>query len=795
MGTATTADQFELPASVPLVPVRDRVVCPFMIMPLVVSRTRSAHAIEQALRDHQEHLVLLMTQRVPSAEDPPPAELHAVGCVATIVQMDRLKDGRLKLLVQGLVRARISQVLSEQPCLMVEPARIVDHLVVDDDDDVQVEALMRSAKENMERYAKVSRAVPDELPLILRPVEFPGRLADLVASHLELKVEVAQGLLEEADPVERLRRTNHAVEKELGIHEMQRHIEARAREEMSRTQREFFLRQQLRAIRTELGDEAGDRELDELRARIDDAGMPDTALDEALRLLHRLRRLPAETGEAAVLRTAVERMAALPWSVRTEDTLELSDARATLDHDHFGLDEIKERILDFLAVRRLKPDQRGPVLCFAGPPGVGKTSLGRSIATAMGRRFAQTSLGGVRDAAAIRGHRRTYVGAMPGRILQGLQQAGSFNPVFMLDEVDKLGTDSGGDPASALLEVLDPAQNESFRDAYLDVPVDLGNVLFICTANMVHAIPSPLRDRMEVITLSGYTEEEKLEIALRYILPRAMTDHGLEAAHISVSRQALRRLIRDYTEEAGLRALERRVATICRKVARKVAEGKTTRTVVHPRRLEQILGPPRPPTHMLPPEPEIGVVTGLAWTSAGGRVLQVEATRMSGTSGLKLTGQLGEVMKESAHAALSFLRAHAEVYDIDPEFFARHEVHVHVPEGAIPKDGPSAGVTIATAIASVILGRAVRCDVAMTGEITLRGHVLAVGGLKEKVLAAVRAGIKTVLFPAANISELEALPPTLRRRVRLVPCHTVEELFLEGLVDADSHPLSLARSG
>jgi len=784
-------DDFELPEAVPLVPIRDRVVCPFAIVPLVVSRRSSARAIEAAVRANGEHLVHLCTQRDPGCEEPEPADLFDLGCVATIVQLDQLDDGRLKVLVQGLVRARMEAVVATGPCLMVRPERVED--LPPTDDDVQTEALLRTTKANVERFQPASRDMPEELPLILRPVESPGRLADLVASYLVLKVSAAQALLETLDPVARLQRVNEAMEKELGIREMQQQIEARAQAEMSRTHREFFLRQQLRAIRTELGDES-DGELDELRARVEGAQMPPHALDEALRLLRRLRRSPPESGEAAMLRTALERLSDLPWSVRTDDTLDLVHARAVLDRDHHGLDCVKERILDFLAVRRLKPDQRGPILCFTGPPGVGKTSLGRSIARAMGRRCAQVSLGGVRDEAAIRGHRRTYVGAMPGRIIQGLQQAGSKNPVFILDEVDKLGAGTQGDPAAALLEVLDPAQNDTFRDTYLNVAFDLSNVLFVCTANLSHAIPAALRDRMEVIELTSYTEQEKLEIARRHILPRAMSDHGLPPGSLALSTRTLTRIIRDYTSEAGLRDLERRTATVCRKIARRVAEGKTTPTSVQPARLQSLLGPPRPPPHALPDTDQIGVVVALAWTGRGGEVLPVEATRMRGSGALKLTGQLGDVMKESAHTALSFLRSRADEYGIDPEFFAAHEVHVHVPAGAIPKDGPSAGVAIAAALASVALDAPVRAGVAMTGEMTLRGHVLAVGGLKEKSLAAVRAGVHTLLFPAANAREIEALPGGIRRRLRVIPCRTVDDLFREALIGV-RRPLTLAGAG
>jgi ATP-dependent Lon protease len=779
----TEGDDVEIPDEIPLLPIRDLVIFPFMIVPLIVTREVSANAIEEALASGSERLVFLVTQKTPEDEDPRPEDLHPVGCIGMIMRMAKMNDGRIKVLVQGLVKARVKRFLRSVPSFSVEPERIID---VDPGTGSKVqaesEALVRASKDNLERFINLGKTVPQEVMMVVQPIEEPGRLADLIASNLSLKVEEGQALLELTHPIERLARVNGFLERELEILNLQQRIQDQARQEMSKTQREYYLREQMRAIRSELGDEdAQGEELDELRIKVDEAQMPELALKEAQRQLRRLSGMHAESSEAAVLRNYLDWLVELPWARQTEDAIDLRRALEILDEDHYGLEKIKERVIEHLAVRKLKRDMKGPILCFVGPPGVGKTSLGRSIARAMNRKFAQASLGGLRDEAEIRGHRRTYVGAMPGRIIQGLKTAGSRNPVFMLDELDKLGADFRGDPSSALLEVLDPAQNSRFVDLYLNVPFDLSNVLFIATANVVDTIPGPLRDRMELIFLSGYTEEEKLAIAMRHVLPRAMDDHGLARAQLSLPAASLRRLIVDYTREAGLRNLERQVAALCRKVARKVAEGKTTRTVLTPARLPDYLGPPRPAEHALPERDEIGVVTGLAWTQAGGDVLQVEATCMRGQSSLKLTGHLGEVMKESAHAALSFLRSRAETYGIDAEFFKDNEIHVHVPAGAIPKDGPSAGVTLATALASIARHVPVRADVAMTGEITLRGHVLAVGGIKEKVLAADRAGIRTVLLPAANEADLAELPPHVRRRLRIVPCRTVDDVFREAL--------------
>jgi ATP-dependent Lon protease len=775
------SDDVEIPDEIPLLPIRDLVIFPFMIVPLIVTRDISANAIEEALASGSERLVFLVTQKTAEDEDPRAEDLHPVGCIGMIMRMAKMNDGRVKVLVQGLVKARVKRFLRSHPSFAVEPERVVD-VPLTGALKVEAEALVRTAKDNLDRYITLGKTIPQEVMMVVQPIEDAGRLSDLIASNLSLKVEEGQALLEMAHPVERLARVNGYLERELEILNLQQRIQDQARQEMTKTQREYYLREQMRAIRSELGDEdSKGEELDELRAKLEEARLPEIPQKEAVRQLRRLSNMHGESSEAAVLRNYLDWLVELPWAKQTEDNMNLRRALEILDQDHYGLDKIKERVIEHLAVRKLKQDMKGPILCFVGPPGVGKTSLGRSIARAMDRKFAQASLGGLRDEAEIRGHRRTYVGAMPGRIIQGLKQAGSRNPVFMLDELDKLGADFRGDPSSALLEVLDPAQNSRFVDLYLNVPFDLSNVLFIATANVVDTIPGPLRDRMELIFLSGYTEEEKLAIAMRHILPRNMDDHGLTKAMLGMPTPTLSRVIADYTREAGLRNLDRKVAALCRKVARKVAEGKTTRTVITPARLPEYLGPPRPPEHAMPERDELGVVTGLAWTQAGGDVLQVEATHMRGTGSLKLTGQLGEVMKESAHAALSFLRSRADAYGIEPDFFKDNEIHVHVPAGAIPKDGPSAGVTLATAIASIALRTPVRADVAMTGEITLRGHVLAVGGIKEKLLAAARAGIRTVLLPAANEADLADLPANVRRRLRIVPCRMIDDVFREAL--------------
>ncbi|MBY0372324.1 endopeptidase La, partial [bacterium] len=621
--------------------------------------------------------------------------------------------------------------------------------------------------------------------MVVDDITDAGRLADLVVSNLGLKVSDGQEILELFDPVERLRRVNDILVKELEILAMQARIRSTARDEMTKSQREYFLREQMRAIKNELGDnETKSEEISDLRTKIEAAKMPDEVREEALKQAGRLERMHQDASEATIVRTYLDWLTDLPWGRVTEDNLDLKKAQEVLDADHFDLKKIKERILEFLAVRKLKPKMKGPILCFVGPPGVGKTSLGKSIAHAMGRKFVRISLGGIRDEADIRGHRRTYVGAMPGRIIQGLKQAGSSNPIFMLDEIDKLGADFRGDPASALLEVLDPEQNFSFRDHYLNLPYDLSNIMFVATANMMDPVPSALKDRMEVIQLSGYSQEEKLQISERFLIGKQIEENGLKPEQIEITEAALARVVDEYTQEAGLRNLERHIASVCRKVARKIAtaDEKIEKQVVTPVMIPKLLGPPR----FIPEDErqidEVGVVTGLAWTQFGGEILNIETTLMRRNGGgLVLTGSLGDVMKESAHAALSFIRSKAKAFGIDEKIFARYEIHVHVPQGAIPKDGPSAGVTIATALVSLLTGNPVRRDVAMTGEITLRGKVLPIGGVKEKTLAALRHGIKTIIVPEKNHKDLYDVPKELRKKVKFY--------FAKDLSDALEHAL------
>jgi ATP-dependent Lon protease len=650
---------------------------------------------------------------------------------------------------------------------------------------LEQEALLRNVKKSLERSVSLGKTISSEVMVVATNLESPGRLADLAASNIEMKIEDAQDILETIDPVVRLKKVNDLVNKEIDLLTMQQEINTHAREEIDRSQREYFLRQQMKAIQQELGEgnELGE-EIQQLREKVAKAKMPAKVLEEVERQIGKLERMQPDGAETATVRNYLEWMVEIPWSKHTKDNLDIKKARKILDEDHFGLEKIKERILEYLSVRKLNKNMKGPILCFVGPPGVGKTSLGRSIAHALGRKFVRISLGGVRDEAEIRGHRRTYVGSMPGRIIQGMHQAGSINPVFMLDEVDKLGADYRGDPSSALLEVLDPEQNNTFRDHYLSVPYDLSSVLFITTANMLEPIQPAFLDRMEVIHLSGYTEEEKIEIAKRHIIRKQVSENGLKPSQIEFQQEALSRVISAYTREAGLRNMERELATICRKVARKVAEGGTkARMTITPANVDKFLGAPR----ILPEESlktnRVGVATGLAWTAAGGDILFVEATAMRGRGQLLLTGQLGEVMRESAQAALSYARARAAWLGIPDKFFSTHDIHVHVPEGAIPKDGPSAGITMAVAMFSAVSGRPVRHDVAMTGEITLRGQVLPVGGVKEKILAARRAGITTLILPELCRRSLEEIPADMKKTLTFVFVEDVDEVFKAALAD------------
>ncbi|HZM71501.1 MAG TPA: endopeptidase La [Candidatus Cryosericum sp.] len=772
-------DQPKIPKELPVLPLRDLVVYPFIIVPLSVSRERSIKAVEKALAENR--MILMLAQKDSQTEEPGEKDLYPIGTVGVIMRMLKLPDSRIRVLVQGVCRARVEGFLKREPCLEARIQRIVEPRL---EPSLELEALVRTTKKSLERSVSLGKAISSEVMVIAGNLEDPGRLADLVASNLDLKIDDAQQLLRIVDPLVRLKRTHELLNREIELLTMQQEINTHAREEIDKSQREYFLRQQLKAIQSELG-EGNDlaEEVEALREKSRKAKMPKKVQEEVDRQIAKLERMHPDSAETATVRNYLDWMVNLPWSLQTKDNLDLKKAQQILDEDHYGLETIKERIVEYLAVRKLKKKMRGPILCFVGPPGVGKTSLGRSIARALGRKFVRISLGGVRDEAEIRGHRRTYVGSMPGRIIQGINQAGSNNPVFMLDEVDKIGADYRGDPSAALLEVLDPEQNYSFRDHYLNVPFDLSNVLFVATANLLDPIQPAFRDRMEIISLSGYTEEEKIEIARRHLIPKQTEENGLTPAQLSITDKAIRTVIEKYTREAGLRNLEREVAKVFRKLARRVAEGNAGPFHVTPKLAEALLGVPRVSPEMALTSNQVGVATGLAWTAAGGEILFVEATTMPGRGRLILTGHLGTVMKESAQAALSYARSRSTDFGVGSGAFGEMDVHVHVPEGAIPKDGPSAGITMATAILSMLTGRPVRRHVAMTGEITLRGNVLPIGGVKEKVLAARRANIETVILPEANRRNLEDVPKLFRKGLRFVFVSDVNQVLDAALAE------------
>ena len=767
-----TEEELRIPEELPLLPIRDVVVYPFMIIPLFVGREMSIKAVDQALAG--DRMIMLATQHEIAEEDPSPDKIYKVGTVAMIMRMLKLPDGRVKILVQGLVKARIVEYIEGNQYHTVRIERMQESAAADS---LETEALMRTVREQLAKIAELGKQISPEVMVILENITDPGSMADLIASNLGLKLAEAQMLLEIEDPVRRLTKVNELLAREHEMLSVQAQIQNAAREEMGKNQKEYYLREQMKAIQQELGDTDGKEELEELRKSIEAAKMPENVQKEALKQLGRLERMHGDSGEAGVIRTYLDWLIEIPWSKTTRDALDIKRAKKILDEDHSYLDKVKERILEFLAVRKLNKQMKGPILCFVGPPGVGKTSLGKSIARALNRKFVRISLGGVRDEAEIRGHRRTYLGALPGRIIQGMKQAGTRNPVFMLDELDKLGYDYKGDPSAALLEVLDPQQNNAFSDHYVNLPYDLSNVLFVATANHSDPIPSALFDRMEVINIPGYTEEEKLEIATRYLVPRQMKDNGLKEKHIVFEQTALKEIIAKYTREAGLRNLEREIGNVCRKVARKIAEGHKRQIKITPAMVATLLGAAKFLRDDEMDKNEVGVVNGLAWTSVGGEVLHIEATTMPGKGGMALTGQLGDVMKESVQAALAYIRSHGDEFHIKPEWFQENEIHVHVPAGAVPKDGPSAGCAMVTALVSVLTKVPVRKDVAMTGEFSLRGKVLPIGGLKEKILAAVRAGMKTVVIPEQNRKDLEDIPKEMQKKIKIVPVKEIDEVL------------------
>jgi len=769
MTTEALSEQ-EFPSELPVISLRELVVFPYMALPLIVAREKSVAAVEDALAS--EGMVLLVAQRDPEAFDPGLDDLYDVGTVAMVTSRSRLPDGRLKVLIQGFAKAQVEAGQATNNRVRVRE-------IPGDEGEawtVEGEALVRSVRSRVEQLLPLKN-LPPEVLSVTANIDKPGRLADTVASNLRLRVSEAQDVLETRDPLARLRRVDALVRRELEVTSMQAEIQTQAKQEMSRGEREAFLREQLRAIQNELGEvDSGGNEINEYRAGVAEANLSADGLEEANRQVQRLSSMHPDGPEAQVIRNYLDWLVSLPWNRCSPDRLDLADAREILNSDHAHLHKVKDRILEFLSVRKLRDDSRGPILCFSGPPGVGKTSLGRSIARATGREFIRISLGGVRDEAEIRGHRRTYVGAMPGRIIQAMKQAGTSNPVIMLDEVDKLSNDFRGDPSAALLEVLDPEQNCAFSDHFLNIPFDLSRVLFIATANRLDQIPAPLRDRMESVRLSGYSQEEKVDIASRFLIPRQIVEHGLTAGQMSWSTGAIEALVSGYTHEAGVRSLERQIAGVCRKAARRAAEGDTSRVSVTRPSLSRFLGPAPHARQDEDHADEIGVVKGLAWTEAGGELLPVEASLASG-SGLVLTGQMGDVMKESGQTALSFVRTTLRRLGSETDDLSTNEVHVHVPDGATPKDGPSAGVAIATAIFSAATGTPVRGGVAMTGEITLRGKVLGVGGVREKALAALRAGITEVILPRQCMSDVEAIPKELRRKLTFIPVSDMSEVL------------------
>jgi ATP-dependent Lon protease len=765
-----------IPPELPILPLRGVVIFPSAIVPLLISRASSLKVVEEVLAG--DRLLGVVAQKNPEDESPDTSELYVRGTAGRILKMLKYPDNSVRILVQGLQRIETTTYVQQAPFYRAQVRQLSDiHDPSKDIDAMQAHMVNQFAK-----FVSMIPYLPDELQVVVMNIKDPGKVTDLIASNLNISMEEKQDLLSTLEVRIRIERLSTILNREIELLELGHKIQSQVQGELSKNQKEFYLRQQMRAIQKELGEgDARTAELEELRKKMEDAQMPAEALKAAEAELERLRIIPPESAEHTVVRTYLEWLVNLPWSASTEDNLDIPHARTVLDEDHYDLEKIKDRILEYLAVRQLKKDTKGPILCFVGPPGTGKTSLGRSIARAMGRKFVRLSLGGIRDEAEIRGHRRTYVGSLPGRIIQNLRTASSNNPLFILDEIDKLGADFRGDPASALLEVLDPEQNNTFVDHYLDVPFDLSKVMFVTTANLLDPIPPPLRDRMEIIELAGYTEEEKIEIARRHLIPKQTRENGLQEGQITFTTEGLVHMIRHYTREAGLRNIEREIGSVCRKVARRITEGKTEPLTVDPAKVHELLGPERFFSEIAERTQEPGVAIGLAWTPMGGDIMFIESTKMTGKKGLTLTGHLGEVMKESAQAALSYVRSRAERLGIPPDFFETLDLHIHVPAGAVPKDGPSAGVTIATSLASLLTGRQVRHDLAMTGEVTLRGKVLAVGGIKEKVLGARRAGVNTIILPKRNEKDLEEIPDNVRGEMRFVFVETMDDVLEHAL--------------
>lgn len=762
---------------IPLLPLRGLIVFPSMVLHLDVGREKSVTALEKSMMGEQT--IFLTTQKKVSIDDPEPKDIYKIGTVAKIKQMLKLPNGTIRVLVEGLYRAEVIRYVEQDEEFLVEINEIEDiH-----GDEAEEEALMRALLRQFSNYIKISRRITEETLATVSDIDEPGRLADMIASHLSLKLKDKQRLLETNDIVDRMEKLLELIADEKKVLNIEQKIGQRVRSSMEKTQKEYYLREQLKAIQEELGQTEGEEsETERLRREIKEAGMPKRTEEVALNELARYEVVPQSSAESSVIRNYLDWLISIPWSKETEDRIDIKHAQKILDEDHYALEKVKERILEYLAVQKLKQSTKGPIICLVGPPGVGKTSLAKSIASAIGRKYVRISLGGVRDEAEIRGHRRTYIGALPGRIIQGMKRAGTVNPVFLLDEIDKMSNDFRGDPSSAMLEVLDPEQNHSFSDHFIEEPYDLSKVLFIATANYLQNIPAPLRDRMEIISIAGYTEQEKLHIGKDHLLPKQMEENGLEKGHLQIRDDALLKLIRRYTREAGVRELERQLAAICRKAAKKIVSGERKRVIVTENTLEELLGKTLYRYGLMEEEDQVGTATGLAYTSTGGDILPIEVSHYPGEGKLTLTGQLGEVMRESAKAAFSYIRSRTEEFNIDKDFHKKYDIHIHIPKGATPKDGPSAGITMVTALISALTGRAVKRDVGMTGEVTLRGNVLPIGGLKEKSLSAHRAGLRTIIIPEENEKDIEDIPESVREELTFIKVNHLDEVLANALV-------------